>query len=275
MTTANFNGLTENSGRRAVQVGVVGAAGRMGQHLCQLVEEAADLQLVARIVEAGQAGGTPLAQVDPKSIDIIIDFSTPHATNTVAEWVHDHGVAWVLGTTGLGAAEQSAVARAADVAPVFQASNFSVGVALLTELAARAAAVLGLDADIEIVETHHHHKRDAPSGTALSLAKAVAQARGQDLAQVRRDGRSGVGDERPRGEIGMHAVRLADIVGEHEVVLGWPAERLRLCHDARDRKVFAHGAVRAARWLAGRRGQPGLYGMADLLGSATATPRPG
>ncbi|MBI5610951.1 MAG: 4-hydroxy-tetrahydrodipicolinate reductase [Deltaproteobacteria bacterium] len=263
MTEANFNG-------QAVRVGVVGAAGRMGQHLCQLVDDAADMQLAARVVEAGQSGGVPLAAVDANSVDILIDFSTPHATGAVAEWVTAHRVAWVLGTTGLGAAEQAAVTGAARAVAVFQASNFSVGVALLTELAARAAAVLGLDADIEIVETHHHHKRDAPSGTALTLAKAVAQARGQDLAQVRRDGRSGLGDERPRGEIGMHAVRLADIVGEHEVVLGWPAERLRLCHDARDRKVFAHGAVRAARWLAGRRDQPGVYGMADLLG-ATAT----
>lgn len=274
MAQANFNGPTENPGKPAVRVGVVGAAGRMGQHLCQLVEDAADLQLAARIVEPGQSGGMPLSQVDPNSVDIIIDFSTPHATAAVGEWVRAHGVAWVLGTTGLGPTEQAAVAAAARTVPVFQASNFSVGVALLTELAARAAAVLGLDADIEIVETHHHHKRDAPSGTALSLAKAVAAARGQDLAQVRRDGRSGLGDERPRGEIGMHAVRLADIVGEHEVVLGWPAERLRLCHDARDRKVFAHGAVRAARWLAGRRGQPGVYGMSDLLGAANPAATP-
>ncbi len=270
MTAANFNGPAQQANAPSVRVGVVGAAGRMGQLLCQLVNDAADLHLSASIVEPGQSGGIPLDQVDPNSIDIIIDFSTPHATSSVAEWVRAHGVAWVLGTTGLGAGEQAEVARAAQFVPVFQASNFSVGVALLTELAARAASVLGLDADIEIVETHHRHKRDAPSGTALSLAKAVAQARGQDLTQVRRDGRSGLGEERPRGEIGMHAVRLADIVGEHEVVLGWPAERLRLCHDARDRKVFAHGAVRAARWLADRRGQAGLYGMPHMLNSARA-----
>jgi 4-hydroxy-tetrahydrodipicolinate reductase len=248
-----------------VRIGVVGAAGRMGQHLCALIEAASDLQLAARVVEPGHTGGITLDLLDGQVVDILIDFSTPHAVAPVAAWVVATKVAWVLGTTGLSASDQAAVERAAAVAPVFQASNFSIGIALLTELAARAAQVLGLDADIEIVETHHLHKRDAPSGTALSLAKAVAQARGQNLGEVRRDGRSGLGDERPRGEIGMHAVRMADIVGEHEVLLGWPAERLKLCHDARDRKVFAHGAVRAARYLARQGRGPGLYGMQDLL----------
>ena len=133
----------------------------------------------------------------------------------------------------------------------------------MADLCARAAKVLGEDADVEIIETHHHGKRDAPSGTALSLGHAVAAARGQDLSTVRRDGRVGQVGERPTGEIGFHAVRLADIVGGHEVHFGWGCERLVLKHDARDRKVFAQGALRAAAWLVEQ--APGRYGMADLL----------
>lgn len=250
-----------------VRVAIVGAAGRMGRNLCELVEMAADLQLAARVVEAGQPEGVTLAELSPASVDVLVDFSTHSAAPQVAQWCRAHRIPWVVGTTGLSAPEQAEIAATAQVVRVFQASNFSIGVALLTELTARAAAVLGTEADIEIIETHHRHKRDAPSGTALTLATAAATARGQVLADVRRDGRSGLGDERPVGEIGMHAVRTADIVGEHEVIFGWPAERLRLCHDARDRKVFAHGALRAARWLAGRAEPSGLFGMSDLLGT--------
>jgi 4-hydroxy-tetrahydrodipicolinate reductase len=236
----------------------------MGRNLCELVEAAPDLQLAARVVEPGQSGGQPLDAVDPTTVDVVVDFTHVQAIAEMARWCRNHRKPWVLGTTGLGAAEHASVAEAATATAVFQATNFSIGVALLADLAARAAAILGLDADVEIVETHHHHKQDAPSGTALTLAESVAAARGQDLQAVRRDGRSGLVGARPRGEIGLHAVRVADIVGEHEVVLGWAAERLRLHHDARDRKVFAHGALRAARWLHGR--PTGHYGMADLLG---------
>lgn len=137
----------------------------------------------------------------------------------------------------------------------------------MIDLAARAANILGIQTDIEISEVHHMHKRDAPSGTALAIGEAVATARGQVLAEVRRDGRSGMVGERPVGEIGFHAMRLADVVGEHEISFGWPNERLKISHDARDRKVFAYGALRAAHWLAVQRGEGkhGLFGMADLL----------
>lgn len=253
----------------AIQVAVAGAHGRMGKVLCELVEEAEDLALAARVVEPGQPGGLVIGDVDPTLVQVLIDFSAREAVAGHARWCAEHRIAWVLGTTGLDAEEQAWVARAAEETAVFQASNFSIGVALLADLAARAARVLGLDADAEIVETHHRLKRDSPSGTALTLAKAVAAARGQDLQAVRTDGRSGLVGERPRGEIGLHAVRTADIVGEHEVIFGWPAERLTLKHDARDRKVFAHGALRAARWLfqANRSTPRGLYGMSDLLGA--------
>lgn len=264
-----------------IRVAIAGARGRMGRALCDLVMEADGLELAARIVLAGEVGQGPgvaadgrsnewtLSQLDPGQIDVLIDFTAVEAVADHAAWCADSGVAWVLGTTGLGPAELRHVALAAERTAVFQATNFSIGVALLADLAARAARVLGLDADVEIVETHHHLKRDAPSGTALTLAKAVAAARGQDLQAVRCDGRSGLSGERPRGEIGIHAVRMADIVGEHAVILGWPAERIVLKHDARDRRVFALGALRAARWLVepNRRPVHGLFTMAHLLGS--------
>lgn len=251
----------------AVRVAVFGPHGRMGKAVCELVEQDPQLQLAARIVEAGQAGGVELAAVDPTTIDVAIDFAAREAIGGNSGWCALHGVGWVLGTTGLTAADQGLVRLAAERTLVFQASNFSLGVALLADLAARAAKVLGTECDIEIVEAHHHHKRDAPSGTALTLGHAVAAARGQVLGEVRCDGRSGLVGERPRGQIGFHALRLGDVVGEHEVQFAWPAERLRLWHEARDRKVFAHGALRAAKWLVDQRGaaRHGLFGMADLL----------
>ncbi len=247
----------------AIRVAIIGANGRMGQQLCDVAQSSPSLTLVARVVAPGESGGIQLAQLDPHDVDVCVDFSHRGAVAEVAEWITRHRKPWVLGTTGLSAFDEQALAHAANQAPVFLSSNFSIGVALLADLCARAAKVLGTDADVEIVETHHHGKRDAPSGTALSLGHAVASARGQDLSNVRRDGRVGQVGERPQGEIGFHAVRLADIVGEHEVHFGWGSERLTLKHDARDRKVFAQGALKAGEWLVG---QPaGRYGMADLL----------
>ncbi len=247
----------------AIRVGVIGANGRMGRHLCEVAEASAGLELAARVVAPDEDGGIQLSALDPESVDVCVDFSNRAAVAEVAEWIARHRKPWVLGTTGLSAYDEQALEHAVTQAPVFLASNFSIGVALLADLCARAARVLGVDADVEIVETHHNGKRDAPSGTALSLGYAVAAARGQDLSNVRRDGRVGQVGERPQGEIGFHAVRLADIVGEHEVHFGWGSERLTLKHDARDRRVFAQGALRAAHWLAS---QPaGRYGMADLL----------
>lgn len=246
-----------------LRVAVIGANGRMGLHLCEVAAASPALLLAARVVPEGEEGGVTLAQLDPQSVDVCVDFSHRAAVAEIAQWVERHRKPWVLGTTGLAAFDEQALEVAARKAPVFLTSNFSIGVALLSDLCARAARVLGVEADVEIVETHHHGKRDAPSGTALSLGHAVAAARGQDLSTVRRDGRVGQVGERPYGEIGFHAVRLADIVGEHEVHFGWGSERLVLKHDARDRRVFAEGAMRAAGWLVNQ--PPGRYGMADLL----------
>lgn len=253
-----------------IGVVVVGPDGRMGQRVAALVEADPAMTLVGCIGREGTAGTVPAQDIPGEAVDVLIDFSHRDAVATNAALCVRHGWAWVLGTTGLGADEHAIVTAAAAETLVFQAANFSIGVALLADLATRAARVLGLDADVEIVESHHHHKVDAPSGTALALATAVARGRNQTLDDVLRHGRSGLVGARPRGEIGMHAMRLGDIVGHHEVHFAWPAEGLVLTHDARDRGVFAQGAVRAAHMAAQRRraGATGLIGMRDLVHDA-------
>lgn len=250
-----------------LRIVVVGPTGRMGQQLCQRITAAADMELVATIGRPGEGGATAIAAIDWRGVDVLVDFSHRDAVTTHAALCAAHGVAWVLGTTGLGAAEQAEIGAAAMRTLVFQAANFSVGVALLRSLVAQAAQALGVDADIEIVESHHHHKVDAPSGTALALAEAAATARGQRLADVVRHGRHGLVGPRVPGEIGMHALRLGEVVGHHQVHLATATEALLLQHDARDRGVFADGALRAARWCAARRGlgAVGLVGMEVLV----------
>ncbi len=250
-----------------IRLVVVAPNGRMGAQVCSLADADDGLTVVARVIPPGEEGGVLLDTVNGSVADVMVDFSHHTVVPVHAAWCADNNVAWVLGTTGLTEAEQEAVAVASGHVPVFQASNFSVGVALLADLAGRAARVLGLHADVEIVESHHHHKVDAPSGTAITLGKAVASARGQNYDDVKTDGRGGIVGARPRGEIGMHALRLADIVGRHTVHFGWPAEGLQLAHEARDRAVFARGALRAAVFSNDKRvaGEPGFYDMPDLL----------
>ena len=252
-----------------IRVAVVGPNGRMGAALVQLVEADPNATLAAKVIPPTEQGGVVLSQIDPSGVDVMIDFSHRGAVFEHAKWCATHGISWVLGTTGLTDEDAAAVTAAAEQTLVFQASNFSVGVALLNDLAAKAARVLGVDADVEIVESHHHHKVDAPSGTALTLAEAVAGARGQQLADVVTHGRSGLVGARKKGEIGMHALRLADVVGRHELHFGWGNEGLVLTHEARDRRVFAAGALRAAHWCCQARGAgrvSGSVGMPDLLG---------
>ncbi|MCB9739622.1 MAG: 4-hydroxy-tetrahydrodipicolinate reductase [Deltaproteobacteria bacterium] len=253
-----------------MRVAVVGPTGRMGRQVLEICEQQPGLEVVGRVGKPDEAGAVPISSLEGAAVDVLIDFSHREAVAAHAAFCATHRVAWVLGTTGLDADDEAAVAAAAGETLVFRASNFSVGVALLVDLVARAARILGEDADIEVVESHHHHKVDAPSGTALTLARAAASARGQILEDVVQHGRSGICGARPRGEIGMHALRLGDIVGHHEVHFGWQAEGLVLTHDARDRAVFARGAVRAARWTHARRaaGQRGVVGMAELLADA-------
>ena len=183
------------------------------------------------------------------------------------------GRSLVIGTTGLDADTERALADASTHAAVLTAANFSIGVNLLLGLTTRVAEALDADSfDIEVVEAHHRRKTDAPSGTALALARAAADGRGVDLEAVRRDGRSGDTGARPHGQIGLHAVRGGGVVGEHTVMFIGERERIELRHDALDRALFAEGALRAARWMAGR--APGRYTMQDVLGLTGATANP-
>lgn len=265
------------------KIGILGCAGRMGRMLVRAVLDCPDCTLsggteaagsphlgadVAGLAGAGPGGCT--VGMDAAALfavsDAVIDFTRPAATAAHAELAARAGVPLIVGTTGLGAAEQTVLATAATHTVVVQAANFSIGVNLLLGLTRQVADVLGDDYDIEIVEMHHRHKVDAPSGTALALGRAAAEGRGVDLdtmSQRTRDGHTG---ERRPGVIGFATLRGGDVVGDHTVVFAGPGERLELTHKASSRAVFAQGAVRAALWTRGR--GPGLYSMRDVLGIA-------
>lgn len=200
-------------------------------------------------------------------VDAVVDFSAPALLRDLLQTHGDAlaGRALVVGTTGLGPEEERLLARAAERQPVLVAANFSVGVNLLLALARTASAALGAeDFDIEIVEAHHRRKEDAPSGTALALGGAIADGRGIDLDAVRVDGRGGRPGARPLGEIGFHALRGGDVIGDHHVHFIGDRERIELTHRASDRSLFGAGALRAAGWLAGR--PAGRYEMREVLG---------
>lgn len=261
------------------RIALCGVAGRMGQTLRRLIEQAEDLQLSGGIDrepvsgEAARALGCEriLAAAGAAPVilesDVVIDFSAPAALRALLE----HGAsalagkALIVGTTGLGPEDEARLDALAQAACVVSAANFSVGVNLLLGLAEQAARVLGDERfDVEIVEAHHRRKVDAPSGTALALANAVARGRAVSLDEVRRDGRSGETGARPTGEIGLHALRGGGVVGEHRVLFLGESERIELVHAAADRSLFAEGALVAARWASGRRA--GRYAMTDVLG---------
>ena len=262
----------------ALRVAVNGAAGRMGRLVIADVLEHDDLALVGAADRPGHpdigrdAGalcgkwnvGVYLSEPTPvpfAEAEVVVDFSLPGGTLALLDVLE--GQALVTGTTGLEAAQLNRIAAYALRAPVVQASNFSTGVNLLLGLVAQAAA-LAPGFDVEIVEMHHRLKRDAPSGTALALGEAVAGARGVALDAVGRHGRAGETGPRSEGEIGLHALRGGDIIGEHTVYLAGPGERLALGHLATSRAAFASGALRAALWVAGK--PAGLYEMRDVLG---------
>jgi 4-hydroxy-tetrahydrodipicolinate reductase len=198
-------------------------------------------------------------------VDVYIDFTAPDSTEAAAIAARARKVPAVIGTTGLGTSAVHAIAELAKVAPVVVAANFSLGVNLLIGLARTAARTLPLEIwDAEVSEIHHHAKRDAPSGTALAIARAIAAARGQDYAQVARHARDGDVGARPQGEIGVASLRGGDVVGEHTAFFFGPHERIELSHRATSRAIFAQGAVRAAAWVVGK--PPGRYDMLDVLG---------
>ncbi len=261
----------------ALRVAVAGCSGRMGQALVRLIPADPSLQLVAALTapddplvgrDAGRVVGlddlhVSVATTVIEACDVVIEFTTPAGCEHWARWCAEHRTPLVSGTTGLGEAEQAALRAAAGSVPVVWAPNMSVGVNLLLELVADLAAKLGEDWDVEICETHHRQKVDAPSGTARALLDAVCRGRGRDSAAVAVHGRVGDGGPRPAGQVGVHALRMGMIVGEHEVHFTSDAESVTLRHRAFTRETFAAGALRAARWLIGR--PPGLYSMRDVL----------
>jgi 4-hydroxy-tetrahydrodipicolinate reductase len=265
-----------------IRVAVTGAAGRMGRMLMEsLLDSDRDMMLAAAIeregstlsgVDVGELLGrgpchvllvTDFGQV-VKDIDVLIDFTTPETTLANAALCSAHGVAMVIGTTGFTDEQERLLADHGQHMAVCKASNFSTGVNLAFTLLAQAAKALGDDVDIEIVEAHHRHKVDAPSGTALSMGKVVADALGRNLGDVAVYGREGQTGARDRNTIGFATIRAGDVVGDHTVIFAGDGERLEITHKASSRMAFAKGAVRAAFWIAER--QPGTYSMQDVLG---------
>lgn len=264
-----------------MRVGVVGCAGRMGRAVLHEVLGSPDLELVGGIERPGHplcgqdlgllAGHGPAGTALHDDLaallgraQVVIEFSTPAASLAHAEACAAAGVAAVIGTTGLDGAQEAGLARAAAAVPIVLAPNMSLGVNLLLALTEQVARALDEDFDIEILEMHHRHKTDAPSGTALALGRAAAAGRGVRLeeAAVRvRDGQTG---PRPRGAIGFATLRGGDVVGDHSVLFAAEGERIVLQHLAADRRIYARGAVKAARWVVGK--PAGLYGMRAVLG---------
>ena len=264
-----------------IRVIVTGAAGRMGGRVLALAKEAGDFRIVGATERPGHtaigqdvgevagigAVGVKVADDLAKIItgaDVVIDFTAPEASIDHLREASKAGVAIVVGTTGL-TKEHLAEARrlAAHIACVIS-PNMSVGVNVLFKVLREVARTLGDDYDVEIVEAHHHFKKDAPSGTALRMAQVVAEALGRDLEQVGIYGRKGIVGERPQAQIGVHTVRAGDIVGEHTVLFGGMGERIEIGHRAHSRDNFARGALRAARFVA--QAPKGIYDMADVLG---------
>ncbi len=238
-------------------VAIVGSKGRMGQMLLACAGRLPELRV-----------GAAVDQGDDLSVavgagEVVVDFSAHSVTAGLAEICAAHGRPMVIGTTGHDEEEKARVRACAQRIPLVWSSNFSTGVNTLFWLTRKAAEILGPGFDAEIVEMHHRYKKDAPSGTASTLAEIVAGARGVSVGESLRHGRQGMPGERPAAEIGVHSLRGGDVVGDHTVIFATPGERVELTHKASSRETFALGALRAAQWVWGR--PPGLYTMQDVL----------
>ncbi|MGR3367244.1 MAG: 4-hydroxy-tetrahydrodipicolinate reductase [Sagittula sp.] len=260
---------------------VTGVSGRMGQMLVKEVMASDRLTLVGALEREGHdwvgrdlglaMGAAEMGlKVSDDALEAfscaqaVIDFTAPAATVAFSELAAQARAVHVIGTTGLSDDDIAAIDRAAHHAVVVRAGNMSLGVNLLTRMVKQVASALDADWDIEVIEAHHHHKVDAPSGTALMLGEAAAEGRGVKLSDVSDRGRDGITGARKRGDIGFHAIRGGDIIGEHEVLFATPGERIVLKHVASDRTLFARGALKAALW--GQDKGPGHYDMLDVLG---------
>ena len=258
------------------RIAITGAGGRMGRRIAALAIESEQFDIVGALEAAGAdaigrdigelagvgAFGVAVSAELDEAPDVLVDFSVPEGTLRWLGVCRKRGVAMLIGTTGLTASQQAEVADAAAAIPIVHAANMSVGVNLLLKLVAEVAQALGADYDIEVAETHHRFKTDAPSGTAIALAKAICEATGKDYGDVAVLGRGGQCPRKP-GEIGMHALRVGDTVGEHTIHFGSLGETITLGHSAHTRDTFVRGALRAAQWLCGR--PAGLYSMQDVL----------
>jgi 4-hydroxy-tetrahydrodipicolinate reductase len=264
-----------------MKIAIAGAAGRMGRVVTRIVHETDGLTLAGGLEPKGSphighdlgalAGLSPLGIVvsdNPltlfTAIDGIIDFTVPAATIALSELSAQARIVHVIGTTGIDEAGEAKIKAAAQHARIVKSGNMSLGVNLLAAMVKKVAAALGEEFDIEVLEMHHRHKIDAPSGTALLLGKAAADGRGIDLKAKSIRSRDGHTGARPKGAIGFAALRGGSVVGEHTVMFAGPAERIELTHKAESRDLFARGAVKAAIWAFDKK--PGFYSMADVLG---------
>ncbi len=262
-----------------VKIAINGAGGRMGRRLMALCSADAGLDLAAALEYDGcPLNGRAVSEIEPEvknggevkftpglecAVDAMIDFSTPEGTVARVKEAAEKGVALVIGTTGMDKEQLAAVAEAAKKVPVIHAANYSLGVNLLVKVAGEVAKALGEDFDIEITEAHHNKKVDAPSGTALAIAQSICDSTNRDMDKDLVHGRSGRPGARTKKEIGMHAIRMGSVVGDHTAHFGSEFEIVELSHRAQTRDVFAAGALRAAGWLAGK--EPGMYSMQDVL----------
>lgn len=264
------------------RVAIGGAAGRMGRTLIEACAAQAGVRLVAAFEaaghpsvgeDAGRLAGSGDTGVQVRAdgelgaepaVDVLVEFTSPQATLAHLDRCRELGIRMVIGTTGLSAAQRAKVVAAGEQIAVVLAPNMSVGVNLCFALVRSAAKALGADYDVEIIEAHHRHKLDSPSGTALRLGEVVADELGFELATAATYGRQGQVGPRPAGQIGFATLRGGDIVGDHTVLFAGPGERIEISHRASNRMTFANGALRAAQWLAGK--DKGLYDMQDVLG---------
>ncbi len=237
---------------------ITGSKGRMGQMLLACAARLPELQVVGA-VDQGDDLAPAIADCD-----VVVDFSLHEATAGFARLCAQHHKALVVGTTGHTDAEKAEIRRHSSEIALVWSANYSTGVNTLFWLAGKAAEILGPAFDLEIVEMHHRHKQDAPSGTAARLAEILARARQVELKRVSRHGRQGLVGARAAGEIGIHALRGGDVVGDHTVIFAADGERVELTHRASSRETFANGALRAALWVVHK--PPGLYDMHDVLG---------
>jgi len=248
---------------------IVGAAGRMGRRITVLAAESKQFNIIG-LVDSQECGkdpeniGVKISPDFPAGANVVVDFSLPAAFDCTLNYCLKNNCSLVMGTTGLSAEQIKKIDNAAKKIPIIQATNMSVGMNLLFEIVGQVAKKLGDEYDIEIIEAHHRFKKDAPSGSAMTLAERIAAATNKKTPDCLDMGRKGKEALRRKGTIGIQALRLGDTVGEHSVMFGTLGETVKISHSAHNRDTFAAGAVRAAQWLIGKK--PGRYSMADVLG---------